>query len=267
MPRLCPPERMTAVSVYVTNTTNVVLDIDGYFAPSGGSTLAVLSADAVPRGGHSQRQRSHLGGPYLQGGRQREFPGAEQHLRIPSAASLFVQLHRHSHQRIAGIPDGVAGRSSPSRGLDPEQSYGDHRGQCRNRSGGTDGASRPMPAATPIWRSTSMAILLRPEREDCRCIRRRHAACSTRACGRRIHGKLRRSMCRQRMAPPATAQAYVFNATVLPAGTLGYLTLWADGQAQPVVSTLNAADGGFTSNMAIVPASTNGKIDAYAATE
>ena len=28
-----------SVSVYVTDTTNVVLDIDGYFAPSNGSTL------------------------------------------------------------------------------------------------------------------------------------------------------------------------------------------------------------------------------------
>jgi hypothetical protein len=39
--------------------------------------------------------------------------------------------------------------------------------------------------------------------------------------------------------------------------------LWPDGQQQPVVSTLNAADGFITSNMAIVP-STNGSIDAYA---
>ncbi len=29
--------------------------------------------------------------------------------------------------------------------------------------------------------------------------------------------------------PPAAAQAYVFNATVVPPGSLGYLTLWPDG--------------------------------------
>ena len=60
---------------------------------------------------------------------------------------------------------------------------------------------------------------------------------------------------------PATAQAYVFNATVVPAGALGYLTLWPDGADQPLVSTLNALDGSITTNMAIVP-STNGKVDA-----
>jgi hypothetical protein len=64
-------------------------------------------------------------------------------------------------------------------------------------------------------------------------------------------------------APPASAQAYVFNATVVPSAYLGYLTLWPDSEGQPVVSTLNAADGWITSNMAIVP-NVNGKIDAYA---
>jgi hypothetical protein len=39
--------------------------------------------------------------------------------------------------------------------------------------------------------------------------------------------------------------------------------LWPDGETQPVVSTLNAADGAITSNMAIVPNS-DGKTDAYA---
>ena len=63
--------------------------------------------------------------------------------------------------------------------------------------------------------------------------------------------------------PPSTAQAYVFNATVVPVGPLGYLALWPDGEMQPVVSTLNAVDGAITNNMAIVPTN-NGKIDAYA---
>ncbi len=63
---------------------------------------------------------------------------------------------------------------------------------------------------------------------------------------------------------PLSATSYVLNATVVPAASLGYLTLWPDGQLQPLVSTLNAADGAITSNMAIVPTS-NGSIDAYAA--
>jgi hypothetical protein len=64
-------------------------------------------------------------------------------------------------------------------------------------------------------------------------------------------------------AVPNNAKAYVTNATVVPSPVLGYLTLWPDGTAQPVVSTLNAPDGFVTSNMAIVT-TTNGSIDAFA---
>jgi hypothetical protein len=62
---------------------------------------------------------------------------------------------------------------------------------------------------------------------------------------------------------PAAAQAYVTNATVVPPGPLGFLTLWPNGQPQPTVSTLNALDGAITSNMAIIP-TTNGLVNAYA---
>lgn len=53
--------------------------------------------------------------------------------------------------------------------------------------------------------------------------------------------------------PPVNAPGYVFNATVMPTGSLSYLTLWPNGETQPVVSTLNALDGAITSNMAVVP--------------
>ena len=60
----------------------------------------------------------------------------------------------------------------------------------------------------------------------------------------------------------SAAQAYVFNATVVPEGFLGFLTLWPEGTVQPVVSTLNAYNGEVTSNMAIVP-SNNTQISAF----
>ena len=63
---------------------------------------------------------------------------------------------------------------------------------------------------------------------------------------------------------PTAAQALVLNATVVPSGSLGYLSLWPGGGAQPGVSTLNAIDGSVTSNMAIVP-TTNGSVNAFAA--
>jgi len=62
---------------------------------------------------------------------------------------------------------------------------------------------------------------------------------------------------------PPLAEAYVFNATVVPEASMGYLTLWPVGESRPGVATLNAYDGFITSNMAIVP-SLDGSINAYA---
>jgi hypothetical protein len=55
---------------------------------------------------------------------------------------------------------------------------------------------------------------------------------------------------------PLNAQAFVFNATVVPPGFLGFMTMWPQGQTQPLASTLNAYDGAVTNNMAIVPTTT-----------
>jgi hypothetical protein len=63
---------------------------------------------------------------------------------------------------------------------------------------------------------------------------------------------------------PMEAQAFVFSTVVVPPGALGFLTLWPQAQPQPYVSTLNAADGAITSNLAIVPAAVGGSISAYA---
>ena len=77
-----------------------------------------------------------------------------------------------------------------------------------------------------------------------------------------IDAQLNLSVITSGCGAPATAQAYVFNATVVPPAALGYLTLWPQGAARPVVSTLNAFDGAITSNMAIVP-TVNGSISAF----
>src|ERR1700733_9646305 len=63
---------------------------------------------------------------------------------------------------------------------------------------------------------------------------------------------------------PSTALAYSLNLTVVPHGTLAYVTLWPTGQPQPVVSTLNSIDGRVKSNAAIVPAGSGGAVSVFA---
>ncbi len=62
---------------------------------------------------------------------------------------------------------------------------------------------------------------------------------------------------------PASAKAYSLNFTVVPHNTLSYLTTWPTGQTQPLVSTLNAYNGGIVANAAIVPAGTSGQISVF----
>jgi hypothetical protein len=60
------------------------------------------------------------------------------------------------------------------------------------------------------------------------------------------------------------ALAYSVNVTVIPSGTLGYLTVWPSGLEQPVVSLLNSFDGRVKANAAIVAAGTSGAVSVYA---
>ncbi|MBV9503018.1 MAG: hypothetical protein JO138_26900 [Acidobacteriaceae bacterium] len=60
------------------------------------------------------------------------------------------------------------------------------------------------------------------------------------------------------------AEAYSLNVTVVPADTLGYLTLWDSQASMPVASTLNSLEGAVVSNAALVLASSNGAIDVFA---
>jgi hypothetical protein len=62
---------------------------------------------------------------------------------------------------------------------------------------------------------------------------------------------------------PSQSKAYSANFTVVPDGSLGFLTTWPSGQGQPFVSTLNAVDGQITANAAIVPAGTGAAISVY----
>ncbi len=62
---------------------------------------------------------------------------------------------------------------------------------------------------------------------------------------------------------PSTAAAYSVNVTVAPDGPLSYLSAWAAGSAQPNVSTLNSWKGAVAANAAIVQAGTSGAISIY----
>jgi glucose/arabinose dehydrogenase len=82
----------------------------------------------------------------------------------------------------------------------------------------------------------------------------------------RLSAGVRRDMAitQSACAIPASARAYSLNVTVVPAGSLGFLTIWPKGVAQPLVSTLNSSNSRVVANAAIVPAGEGGDISLFA---
>src|ERR1017187_1176453 len=79
------------ISVYATNTTNVIVDVNGYFAPVSGSTLAFypLTPCRVADTRHSGYPQG-LGPPSLTGGQERAFPILNATTcNIPSSAAAY----------------------------------------------------------------------------------------------------------------------------------------------------------------------------------
>lgn len=62
---------------------------------------------------------------------------------------------------------------------------------------------------------------------------------------------------------PANAAAYSINVTLVPAGSVSYLTIWPAGSPQPYVSTVNDFTGLVIANAAIVPAGVNGAVSVF----
>jgi YVTN family beta-propeller protein len=259
------------ISVYANNTTNVIVDVNGYFAPVSGSTLAFypLTPYRVADTRHSSYPPG-LGPPFLTGGQERDFPILNATTcNIPPTGAVAYSLN------FSVVPHGPLGYMTvwpTGESRLTVSTLNDLPGQIIANAAivaaGTGGEVSVYPTndtdliidINGYFAAAGPGGLSLYGVQPCRVIDTRHVGS-----GQPFSGTL---------SPPvdvvdsgcgvsSLAQAYVFNASVVPYGALGYLTLWPDGSGQPLVSTLNALDGSISSNMAIVP-TTNGKVDAYA---
>lgn len=263
------------VSVFVTEPADVVLDIDGYFAAAGQTTLAFhpLTPCRVADTRSNQFPQG-LGTPHLSGTVARDFPVLNSSC-IPSGVNAAAYSFN-----LTAVPYPSLGHAMGYLEIWPTDHQPAHPVSTLNNLTGTYVANAAIvPAGTTgkvtVFASndTDLAIDINGYFSDtgsgglslypavpCRVF-------DSRTVGNRLpfSGTLNPpvDVANSSCGVSGSAQAYVFNATVVPSPTLTYLTLWPDGEGRPGVSTLNAVDGWITSNMAIVP-TTNGKIDAYA---
>jgi IPT/TIG domain-containing protein len=252
-----------AVSVFATDATNVILDINGYFVPTTVSTALAFYPVTPCRVADTRNATGALGGPSLVGTQVRSFPVLSA-CSIPSSAQAYSL-------NFTAIPQGTLGYLSvwPAGQAQPLVS-------TLNALTGTVTANAAIvPAGTGgavnlfVTNNADMVIdingyfappgaggLSLYTLTPCRVL-------DSRQNGAPFSGVLNVNVTASGCGVPGSAQAYVFNATVVPPASLGYLTLWPQGAAQPLVSTLNAIDGSLTSNMAIVPAA-SGSVSAFA---
>jgi len=254
-----------AISIYATDTTHVILDINGYFVPAT-DTAALAFYPVTPcRIVDTRNADGPLGGPSLAANSTRSFP-IQGSCGIPAVAQAyslnFAAVPKVPLGYLTAWPAGqaqpvVASLNAVTGTVTANAVIVPAGGNGAIDVFATDDTDLVIDAdgyfAAPASGGLSLYNLV-----PCRVLDTREPT------GAQPFDGTRNVNVSETCGVTAAAKAYVFNATVVPPAALGYLTMWPQGEPQPMVSTLNAVDGAITNNMAIVP-TTNGSIDAYAA--
>ena len=263
---IVPAGASGAVSVYATDTTDVILDINGYFVAKPNPSALAFYPVTPCRVVDTRNPEGALGGPSLGAHSTRAFAVLDSSCELPGDAEAYSL-------NFAAIPKGStlgfltawpAGQPQPL-----VASLNDLTGTIAANAvvvpAGSGGAVSVFATDTTdlvidtngYFGPQSGAGLALYTIAPCRVLDTRLPGGSA-PFATTLNVNVSASACNV----PATARAFVFNATVIPPGPLGYITMWAEGQSQPVVATLNAVDGAITNNMAIVP-TTSGSISVF----
>ncbi len=265
-----------AISVFVSDTTDVIIDINGYFAPA--STPNSLSFYSVTpcRVVDTRNPASSLGGPLMSGGSIRSFPIPSSSCGVPnSAAAYSFNVTVVPRRPLGYLTTWPTGQPQP---VVSTLNSGDGSivANAAIVPAGTNGAVSFFVTddtdviidvngyfAAPGSPAAQALYTVSP----CRVADTRGGGFPSGFGSPAIAGGASRSF-QVPAGPcpgiPGTAKAYSLNVTVVPsAGVLGYLTAWPTGQAQPVVSTLNSPLGKIVANAAIVPSGTSGAISVF----
>lgn len=254
-----------AACFFASNNTDLVLDINGYFVPDTDATAMAFYPMTPCRLVDTRLATGALGGPSLSAGQTRTFPLLSSSCNIPATARAYSLNYTAVPQGPLGfLTTWPAGQTQP----------------LVSTLNAVTGAVTANAAIVPAGTNGDISVFVThpsdlvidvngyfaPPRAGglslhnltpCRVLDTRNPAGSL-----PFNGEKDLNVAAAACGALASAQSYVVNATVVPPGPLGFLTLWPQGTTQPLVSTLNAIDGAITSNMAIVPA-TSGSISIF----
>jgi hypothetical protein len=266
-----------AVSIYVSDASDVLFDIDGYFAPpvSNGLEFYPVTPCRVVDTRAGGGKTGSFGPPSMTAASQRAFPIPTGTCSIPGTASAYSL-------NVTAIPQtnylGFLSVWPTGQALPVVSTLNSYTGTVVANAAivpaGTNGAASvyvtdPSDVLFDIngyFASGITGLHFYPV-APCRVADTRSGGGKTGALG-----PPSMAAASQRSFPiptsacgiPSNANAYSLNVTAVPQTKyLGILSIWPTGQAMPVVSTLNSYDGRVVANGAIVPAGTNGAISIY----
>ncbi len=252
-----------AISVFGTDDTDVIIDINGYYVPeSTSSSLAFYPLPPCRAVDTRENRANNLGTPSMGTGETRNFALQSSGCSLPSTAQAYALNFTAipKTNRLAFLTVWPTGQGQP----------------IVSTLNATTGAVTANAAVVPAGSNGQVSVFATDSADliidvsgyyappasgglalynitPCRAYDSRgsnlqappiNGAASQDATGGGCAGRI-----------SGTAQSIVMNATVIPAPatSLSYLTLWAHGSAQPLQSTLNAYDAAVTSNLAVVP--------------
>ena len=269
---MVPAGTSGSINAFVTNDTDLILDINGYFLDTTSSTALMFYSVAPCRVVDTRNPDGTFGGPILNEGTTRSFPITSSACGIPATAQAFAL-------NATVVPSGFLGYLTlwPTGVAQPLVStLNAYDGQVTANmaivQAGTGGAvsafvtnndSHLILDITGYFAPPASGGLQFYTLTPCRVLDTRNSDGTFG--GPIMSGGTSRSfpVPSSACSVPASAQVYSMNATVVPSGFLGYLTVWPTGVAQPLVSTLNAYDGQVTANALIVSAGTGGAVSAF----
>ncbi len=259
-----------AINAFVTNDTDLVVDVNGYFAPPATGTLQFYSLTPC-RILDTRNANGTFGGPAIAGGTSRSFPVRSSACGVPATAAAYSL-------NLTVVPQGLLGyvTSWPTGQPQPLVSTlnsldGTVLANAAIVPAGTNGEVSFFAANTtdlvvdingyfgPPGTGGLNFYTVTP----CRIVDTRNP--NGTFGGPVENGATTRTfpLSQGACGLPSNTAAYSLNMTVVPFGFLGYLTTWPAGGSQPVVSTLNAYKGQVVANAALVPAGVNGAVNVY----
>jgi hypothetical protein len=260
------------VSIYVTDPTDVVLDIDGYFVPATGANNLAFYPVTPCRIADTRSLPGPFGGPSMGAGQTRSFAILSAFCGIPATAQAYAL-------NMTVVPSGAlsflttwpAGQSQP------------FVSTLNSLTGSVTANAAIVPAGSNgainvyVTNQTDVIIdingyfappggvgeLLFYPANPCRVLDTRNSVGGLGGPSMTARQTRDYLIANGSCGLPPTAKAYSLNATVVPSAALAFLTLWPTGQSQPFVSTLNSFDASVVANAALVPAGLGGAVSAY----